>query len=193
LPDSPSREFSTRRVEQQNTPDVPVVHLFERRTNEADKAELIDLEARRLGRWSLGAILVGVVASVIYLNRLDSDARELILGSFALPWLIAAGLGVVLQGAAWIQLLRTGIRKTWLTIATVGCLLSLTGVSVVREAIRLSHIDITQLYANHAAAREIGGFVVFLLFAIINFGVIGYCVWLVRRGLHRSGEPESVS
>lgn len=153
-----------------------------------DNSELIDLELHRLSRWSLGTILLGVIASAGYLIRLDGEARELILGSFALPYLIAASLGIILQAASWFQLPRTRTRRLWLTGATAGCLLSLVGVSVVREAIRLSHIDVTQLFENHASAREIGGFVVFLIFTVINFAVIGYCVWLVRRGLESSAE-----
>ena len=162
MPDSPSREFSTRRVEQQNN------------------AELID---RELGRWSLGAILVGAIVSGIYLFQLSSAARELVQGPFAFHYLAVAIFGVILQGFAWIRILQLGLERIWLIAATFGWLLTLISVSVIREAIRLSHIDITQLYANHAAAREIGGFEVFLLFAVINFGVIGFCVWLVRRGL----------
>jgi len=158
-----------------------------------DNVELIDPELRRLGRWSLGAMFLGAIVSGTYLEQLNGGARDLVLGAFAFHYLAVAIFGVILQAVAWLRNLRSGFERIWLIAATLGWLLTLISVSIVREAIRLSHIELPTLFDSHAAAREIGGFEIFLLFAAINFGVIGYCVLLVRQGLHHSGDAESVS
>lgn len=153
-----------------------------------DNTDLIQLELRRLSRWSLGAVLLGAIASVTYLYQLDSNTRDSIQVASAYPYLILAIFGSLMQASAWIRIWRGGFERLWMIVATLGCLFGLIGVSVVREVIRLSHLDITQLIDNHAAAHQIGGFAVFLLFSVINLGVIGYCVWLVSRGLNRAAE-----
>ena len=56
-------------------------------------------------------------------------------------------------------------------------------VSVLRESIRLSNIEVSQLYARHADAAAVGGLTLFLVFVVINAALIVTCVWLVRRSL----------
>lgn len=150
----------------------------------------ISEELARLAKWSLGGLTLSAISAAVYLCWMDEASRNLILGQFAFPYLIVAIAGLVLQAVAWGQVLRAGYRQLWLFVATLGCVFSILGVSVMREAIRLSHLDIAQLFANHEEAGNIGGLSVFLMFTLFNFGAIGLCVVLVRRGLRETSSAE---
>ncbi|MGB6044153.1 MAG: hypothetical protein WBF93_13420 [Pirellulales bacterium] len=80
-----------------------------------------------------------------------------------------------------------GTKRGWLTAASIGLVLTLVGVSVLRESVRLSEVDIAALYERHAAASMIGGLTVFLVFTVLNIGMIAACIWLVLRGLSDRG------
>jgi hypothetical protein len=51
---------------------------------------------------------------------------------------------------------------------------------VLREIIRLSLADLRQVTESTQAAAEVGGFVVFLIFTVINTGLIAWCIQMVR-------------
>jgi hypothetical protein len=141
------------------------------------------VEERRLGRAALGGLSVATVAGVVYLFQLDELSRGLILGSFGSIYLGIAVVGVILQVVLWSMVLRNRPTRPQLAIVTVGTLLSLIGMSVLREAIRISHLDLNLLLEDHKMAWEIGGFSLFLIMALVNFAIIGLCVVMVRRGL----------
>jgi len=58
-------------------------------------------------------------------------------------------------------------------------------MAVSNESMRITTLDMTKLYAIHERAARVGGRGIFLLFFAINFGLIGVCLRLVRRGLSR--------
>ena len=144
------------------------------------------IEERRLGRAALGGLTVATIAGVVYLFQLDESSRGLILGSFGSIYLGIAVVGVILQVVLWSMILRNRSTRLQLAMITVGTLLSLIGVSVLREAIRISHLDLNLLFEDHEKAWEIGGFTLFLIMAVVNIAVIGLCVVMVRRGLKQT-------
>ncbi len=94
-----------------------------------------------------------------------------------------ATVGAMAQAAGFGALLRAGaIRAGQLVLTTVGVLVTILGMTVVREAIRLHSVDITALYDAHAQASRVGGLRVFLAFFLINAALIAWAILLVRRG-----------
>ena len=146
-----------------------------------------DSEVRRwLSRMALAAAILTAGLGSIWLATLEAGTRELLMSSFSMAWIV--GLGVA--SFAVVALMWFGERSAtgiplWATsfalIAALACL------SVARETIRLSKIDVTRFFDAHAKASGVGGFVAFLIFAAINAGLIAYCISLVRRSEGNSG------
>lgn len=137
---------------------------------------------RTLALVAVAGIVVALAAGIAYLLRIDPDVRAQLTGGLGLPYLIAAAVGLAIQGGGWLAQWRHAVpSRAWLSAVTAGWLVSLVSVSALREIARWTTLDTTALLARHAHAREIGGFTLFLVFAVVNFAVIGGCVWAVRR------------
>ena len=132
---------------------------------------------------AVAGIISSTLAALVYFSVMSSDARDAIKGPVAFPYLVAAIVGGVIQLGAWVpQYLAARLTKKWLVVATVGLVVNFVGMAVVNEATRLAALDITELYAKHKQAREVGGLFLFLLFLAINTGLMLYCLRLVRHG-----------
>ena len=70
--------------------------------------------------------------------------------------------------------------------------MTLLGVSVIREAIRISAVDFASMYPRHAEAANVGGFGVFVVAAVAVTFLIAWCVRLVRTGMHDAGKDHSI-
>jgi hypothetical protein len=78
-----------------------------------------------------------------------------------------------------------------LLLTKAGLVATVLGMSVCREAIRLTSLGVTrldELIPQHAEAMQVEGFWVFLLFAVINIGLISWCFWLVKANFVESDE-----
>jgi hypothetical protein len=155
-----------------------------------EEGEATVIETRRLVALALIGTVVVLAAGLS--TRWQPELAHLLGTPLVRPYLTAALIGAGLQAGAWLLQFRMGrLGRAPLAIASVGAALGLLGVSAIREAIRLASVDLDALYPSHAEAAQIGGLAVFLVFAVINIGLIGLCVWLVRRGLTRpSAGPE---
>jgi hypothetical protein len=144
--------------------------------------------AGRTARWLAIVALLGLVVSLAsmagYGATIEPAAREAVLGSRFRVWLAVLVIGVVLQIAGWIVVLRAGRLPSlarWL--ATTGAVLAVVGLVVCREGVRTSRIDLAALVDHHGSAASVGGFWLFAAFLVINFTVIAGCVALVLRSL----------
>lgn len=151
------------------------------------------LEEQRLARAALGGFVLATLAGVIYVMQLESSSRELILGSFGGLYTGLTVVGIIVQCGLWFQMMRQGLRPVLKVVMSLGCVLSLVGVSVLREGIRIAHLDLEELASHHEQAFGIGGLTVFLVLTVVNFAIIGFCVVLVRRGLAQAtvDDPQS--
>ena len=146
-------------------------------------ADDVPARPRPLALTAVVGMVVAVAGGVAYLVQMEPSIREQLTGSLGWTYLIAAGVGVVLQIVGWlIQWGRASISRAWLSLATLGWVVALVSISTLREIARWTSIDTTGLFERHAHAREIEGFTLFLVFAVVNFAVIGGCIWAVRRG-----------
>jgi hypothetical protein len=140
-------------------------------------------ESRRLAAIAFAGLLAALVCGLWYFAIAGEAVRGELMTLFALPWFLLALAGLVLQATAWAATWQQGrFRAHLLSLASAGGVLSVLGAAVVREAIRLTAMDVTAFYAQHEDAARVGGLVVFLVFAIINGVLIAIGIRTVIRG-----------
>lgn len=147
---------------------------------------LVPGRPRRLMQIAIAGEIVAVFAGAYYLWNLPADAKAHLKGWLGGPYLALATLGIAIQVYAWVRVAR---REEFavgsLLLCSTGLLLTLIGMTVTREVIRLSFVDISQLFGQHAEAARKGGMLVFLAFFVLNGLLIIGCVRLVRRNASR--------
>jgi hypothetical protein len=140
-----------------------------------------DVQVRHLSFLALAGLGVTVVSGAFYFSSLNPELNSLIYGPFAGPYLGAAACGGLLQVAAWsVQWFRRKLSCGYLLLAASGVFLSITGMAVVREAIRLGSIPIENYYAQHQQASQVGGLWVFVIFTLLNLGIATFCILIAR-------------
>ncbi len=142
--------------------------------------------SRRTSAIALAGIALSSVAAGLYFSLLAAPARESIVGTFGLPYAILAAAGGAIQLMAWIaQFVRRSLTRSWLIVATAGLVVNFIGMAVVNEATRLTLLHgggkLAALFARHDEAYRVGGFPVFVLFFVVNAGLIAVCIRLVRK------------
>ncbi|HVK13173.1 MAG TPA: hypothetical protein VM597_30755, partial [Gemmataceae bacterium] len=152
-------------------------------------------EAVKLARLAFGGFVLTGAAAGTY-AVVAGDAVKAFVGPMALPYFVAACVGLVVQVVAWMLIARRRRFDTsTLVTASVGLVLTILGMTVCREAVRLETIGPTgfeKLVPLHQESAAKGGLVTFLVFFAVNAGLIGLCFVLVRRGKvaqPTNGEP----
>jgi hypothetical protein len=137
-------------------------------------------EVRRLTMLSWCSVAAALSCAIAYV-LLDSSIRRAAFGSEGLGYTIAVFVGAVLQVLGWWMQRRTKrLHSSGMTFVSVGILFALLGTAAVREIHRLNLVQATDTVAYHIRAAQIGGFEVFLIFAVVNIGLVALCVRLVR-------------
>ena len=143
--------------------------------------DLPPAETKRLTVMAIGGLFVSTASAIVYLCLIAAETRNALLSASAAPYLLLTAVGLAVQLLAWWKIgVTRAIHLAPLTATSIGLACSLIGASVVREILRLQMIDISAMYTRHADASGVGGLAVFALFAIVNFSLIGCCIWLVR-------------
>ena len=151
----------------------------------------------RLPKVALFGLLASIACGIAYYISAP-NLGAVFLGPMARWYLGLAILGMFAQGIGWIQLLRripltNEISLKPLLLTTAGLVATVVGMSVCREAIRLTSLGVTrldELIPQHAEAMQVEGFWVFLLFAVINIGLISWCFWLVKSNYIQTNNAE---
>ncbi len=119
-----------------------------------------------------------------YFEVADEIVRPALFGPFAFGYLVTAGIGVALQSLGWIMIARERQASLrWLLLISVGLTLTLLGMTVCREAIRITTLGLARFesyFGRHDAALGKSGFFWFLFFFALNAGLIAYAFYLVR-------------
>lgn len=152
-------------------------------------------EFRRLAGMSFGGLLVFVVAGFEALAESNSTTRSLVVGSLEVtPYLLVALIGMLIQVHGWWGLVRSRkLQVGPLREVSCGAILALLGISFVREAVRTSSLDLASQFQKHAEAAKVGGFVVFLIFAVLVTATIVWCIRIVRAGLSQTETQSRLS
>lgn len=142
---------------------------------------------RRLALMALVGIVLAAGAGGWYAWAGGETMRGAMASPMAWPYLAAAILGLALQAGAWVEVLRRrSLVRTSLWIGTIGVAVTITGMTVVREAIRISRIEMATLLARHEHAGSVGGRWVFLFFAVLALLAMGWCVRVGARAARAS-------
>ena len=140
--------------------------------------------ARQLRFMALLGLLTSLLEAGLWYLYLDTPAQSALRSTLAMPYGVLFLVGAVVQGVFWLRV-KSGSDLTprMLAFATAGTLATLLGVAVVRETRRLAALDLGPLLESHRHAAGVGGIAIFLIFFLVNAGVIATCVWLVKRDL----------
>ncbi|MBL8809516.1 MAG: hypothetical protein JNM43_05020 [Planctomycetaceae bacterium] len=139
-------------------------------------------ENRRLMILSVAGTLSAFIFATLYYSQLDQKVRHSLTGSAGFVWLM-----VLVTSAVAVILLSLSRRKKSVqelsTLLGLTCaqLIQLVAAASLREVIRLTQADLTAVTQNAADAFQIGGFAVFLIFAVMNAGLITWCIVLVKQ------------
>lgn len=165
---------------------MPVLAAWQLAFRQADAsgfgASSVSVEVVRLGRVTLTACGTAIVLGFGYGTLLSAEEQTDLTGAAGWPWLVITAAAIVAQVFGWSLMWRArqlSIRS--LLIVSSGCGVMLLGTAVLRELIRFGQIRQEAVIANAEAAAEVGGLLVFLLFALINTALIVLCVRIVRR------------
>ncbi|MRG93372.1 hypothetical protein [Polyangium spumosum] len=147
--------------------------------------KLADAASFRSVAWiGLGGLVVAGACAAGYATLVGPEARAHAIGPMARPWLVAAAIGVVVEAAGFLGLLRAEAgRGRALAVASAGLFLVILGTTVVREVLRITAVDFVALYAEHARAAEVSGRWLFLGFFLVNAML---AAWAIRTALTRA-------
>jgi hypothetical protein len=149
------------------------------------QGDSVQPEARLLATSAWGGMGLAVLSAVGYAMVGGEPVRSAIFGALAWPYLGMATLGMALQVAGWTFMWRAdAITVRWLSLVSAGLTLTLVGIAVCREAIRLTALGperLEGLFAQHAHAAQVSGQTLFFVFLAVNTLLIAWCFWLVRR------------
>jgi hypothetical protein len=148
---------------------------------EADWTPLFHAEYRRLAITSIAGLAVAFAFALGYWTTLAPSIRIHVTGSPGRLWLVIVIASLLTQITGWtMQLRRPETTHSWLPAITAASLTTLLGVASLREIIRLAQANLQQVTASTKAAAEVGGFELFLIFTVLNIGLIAWCIQLVR-------------
>lgn len=138
-------------------------------------------EHRRLIKVSLAGLIASIVCAGSYFATLPENIRSHIVGSAGFPWLL-----ILIASAAFVAIVlirqwqKTCFCRGWLISLTAAMSVVLVAAASLREIIRLAQADLTSVAQSTEAAWQIGGFGLFLLFTVVNVGLIAFCIRLVQ-------------
>ena len=145
--------------------------------NETEKQVQFQQDWQRLRCLAVGGLLLFVVCGSLYGIVSEANLRSITFSWLAGPYGLLALVGVGWQAWIWWKTKEQPLAVRSLVELSAGGLLMLLGAAVVREAWRLQHVDLDDLHQRLASLTSIGGWVVFLLFLIVNTLAIA---WIIR-------------
>jgi len=141
---------------------------------------------RTLSFLALAGLALAGASAVTYWSLSDFSSGR--VRAMAGPYFVAAVVGCVIQAAGW---LRFRFERRRLFALTAGTALTVLGMTATREAIRLDAFGpdrIEPLMRLHEDAANVGGIGAFLVFFVLNAGLITLCVLIVRNGRKQPGD-----
>jgi len=123
-------------------------------------------------------------AAAWYYVATDDATRGAFVSPLAAPYFASACLGLLLQAVGWGWVARSqSLDGRKLLVPSVGLALTVGGMTVCREAVRIAALGperFEALFPGHAEAFGKGGLFVFLSFFAVNAALIVLVFWLVR-------------
>ena len=139
-------------------------------------------ENRRLMHLSIAGTMIALVFAIAYFLQLAPHVREPLKGRTGFAWLIVLAVSsAAMILIAWIRSRKPVQELRLLTGFTGVQAVQLIAASSLREIVRLAQTDLKTVTRSASEAFQIGGLSVFLIFAVMNLGLIAFCIVLVKR------------
>lgn len=144
--------------------------------------KLIEEEDCRIAWASLIAMVASLILAFCYFLTLPEAVRSNLTGAAGVLWIVVLLSSSGLMMTGFIRQRRNHSSSlNWLITITAAVIVQLTAAASLREIIRLSQADLSAVAQSTNAAAKIGGLGMFLVFTLLNAGLIAFCLWLVRR------------
>ena len=154
------------------------VHRGETAIDLREEAADKSLAVRTLSRVAMASIALTLLATCVYGTLLEKEIVQVLFSGLSWPYFAFALSGWIVQFAVWWNLSKVGTTsRTSSIILTTTVVMTAMSLNVLREAIRLSQVDLGALQTQHAEAASVGGFGVFAFFLVVNSLVVA---WLIR-------------
>ena len=177
-----------------SVPTMMTIVCWQLRSAERRGLKVSSSEVRTACVWALAGLGLAAIFGTIQYLMLGSATRGAFGDRASAPYVVVALVGVVLQGVGWLNQWREArLSRGCMFLASVGAMLSILGICMVREADRFARVDMTAFYEHHAAAAENGGRLLFLMFFAVNASIIAWCVLVVRRDLKLDRAPSHLT
>lgn len=144
---------------------------------------------RSAATWALIGIALTLAAGLWQYVASPEPVQQVFQSTMAAPWFAAALLGVVVQIAAWVMIIKRSTLATgWLIVASVGLGLTIVGMTAVRSAIRITAVgsetmqQLTQVHQQIFERSGMASFLIFLFFFVANIVIVLACFRMVRKG-----------
>jgi hypothetical protein len=148
-------------------------------------------DQHRVSRLGLFGLIAAGGCAAVYAVVIGKAGQTQATSPLALPWLIVAVVGAVVQGLSWMAYRWSKMGKgTVLGIVTAGLLATILGMTCVREVLRITAIDFAGLYADHARAAQVGGRYLFLGFFVVNAVLAGWAIRVSLKGAAKAKPSE---
>ncbi len=95
----------------------------------------------------------------------------------AAPYWGLAMVGTAIQIRGWWRFKdQTLVDLRWIMIIGAGLILMMIGGLVLRELLRVSHVDLGKWQQAHRQSAAVGGMYVFFVFLLLNIGIAIWCL-----------------
>lgn len=129
--------------------------------------------------WGLGASMMFAVG---YFLSLPEPIRSALTGRTGFVWIAALILLILIHALLLVAQRNGSCFSPWgLTVLTGTLAGILTATAVLREIVRLTQADHAVVLHSTTAASQVSGFGLFLVFTVVNVGLMAWCVHLVRK------------
>jgi hypothetical protein len=139
--------------------------------------------------FGIAATLLAFACLLVYASTSATELYGVVSTRLAAPYAVLALFGVLTMLGGWVVQLRHATSH-WpsLVATTLGMLLVIVGVTVVREVQRLRAVDMSAFTAAHEQALKSGGLWAFLVFLTVNSLLVVFALRVAHEAIARGTE-----
>jgi len=139
-------------------------------------------EHRRLICLSICGLVTALLLAFGYFQTLPDLVRSALIGNAGTPWIAVLVTLVLVHGMLLLRYRKaSGFSLRGLIALTVTLSGILLATAALREIIRISQTDLVAATRSAAEASQVSGFGLFLVFTLLNAGLIAWCIQLVHQ------------
>ncbi len=137
-------------------------------------------QGKQVTAMGIVGLLTATACCGVYWLVMPAAHRDSLADESVMPYAVLAGACLLGQLIIlWRQYAGDELCPKRLTLLSGLSLLMLVSVAVLREALRVASVDMTELVAHHQYAANVGGWWVFVTFLVLNSLGIAWCLKMV--------------